>query len=81
MMRAYFEGIGLLGPVYRMVGHGFTDREIAGKLSVDEATVTSCIGWTLHFLRFTEREQLVVDAGGSLPTLTRFAAETEARCN
>jgi hypothetical protein len=81
MMRVYFEGIGMLGPVYRMVGHGFSDREIASKLNVDEVKVTSCIAWTLHFLHLTEREQLVADAGGPFPAGTRTHTPPEAGCN
>jgi len=64
-----------------MLGRGFTDREIANELSVDEAKVTSCIAWTLHFLHFTEREQLVADAGDPFPEVTtRTPMSPEATC-
>lgn len=81
MMRVYFEGIGILGPVYRMVGRGFTDPEIAGKLNVDETKVKSCIAWTLRFLHFTDREQLITHAGGPFPVLTCAPASSEAKCH
>lgn len=80
-MRAFFETPGMLGPVYRLIGHGFTDREIAGKLQVDEIRVNSCISWTLRFLHFTEREQLVADAGGLVLTTNDTKTVPEGTCN
>lgn len=65
-MQAYFESIGMLGPVYRMAGQGLTNRQIASKLNVTEIRVESCIAWTMRFLHLTERAQLVTDAAGPL---------------
>ena len=61
-MRCHWESIGLLGPVYRGVGHGLSDGDIATNLGVQEATVQSCIAWLLHFLSFTQRNELVAYA-------------------
>lgn len=58
-MRVFWEKLGVLGPVYRLVGQGLADRDIATRLNVAERNVQSCIRWTLQFLQFTEREQLV----------------------
>jgi len=58
-MRVFWEKVGVLGPIYRLLGRGFSDGEIATKLNVTESNVQSCIRWMLHFLQLTEREQLV----------------------
>jgi DNA-binding NarL/FixJ family response regulator len=58
-MRVFWEKLGVLGPVYRLAGQGLADSDIATKLNVAERNVQSCIRWTLQFLQFTEREQLV----------------------
>jgi hypothetical protein len=41
-MRVYWERIGVLGPIYRLAGKGFNDREIADKLNITEITVQGC---------------------------------------
>ena len=61
-MRCFWEQIGMLGPVYRLVGRGWNDSDIACKLGVTELSVQSCITWMLHFLKFTRREELVLYA-------------------
>jgi DNA-binding NarL/FixJ family response regulator len=58
-MRVFWEKLGVLGPIYRLVGRGLSDGEIATKLDVTERNVQSCIRWMSQFLQFTEREQLV----------------------
>ena len=58
-MRVFWEKVGVLGPVYRLVGQGFSDREIAAKLNLPEPSVQACIAWMLRFLRFTERNELI----------------------
>jgi ATP/maltotriose-dependent transcriptional regulator MalT len=63
-MRVFWEELGVLGPIYRLVGRGLSDREIATKLNVTESNVQSCIRWMLHFLQFTNRKQLVMYAQG-----------------
>ena len=58
-MRVFWEKVGVLGPVYRLVGQGFSDRDIAKKLDLTELSVQACIAWILHFLRFTNRNELI----------------------
>jgi hypothetical protein len=52
-MRVFWERMGLFGPVYRFVGQGFSDRDIAKKLNLTEPSVQVCRAWILHFLGFT----------------------------
>ena len=59
LMRVFWEQVGALGPVYRLVGQGFSDRDIATKLDLTELRVQSCIAWILHFLGFTDRNELI----------------------
>ena len=42
-MRVFWEELGVLGPIYRLVGWGLSDREIATKLKITESNVQSCI--------------------------------------
>jgi hypothetical protein len=57
-MRAFWEKVGVLGPVYRLVGQGFSDRDIAEKLCLSEVRVQECVIWILHFLGLTSRIEL-----------------------
>ena len=50
-MRCFWEQIGVLEPIYRLVGRGLNDSDIAGKLGVTELSVQSCVAWIIHFLR------------------------------
>jgi len=52
----------VLGPVYRLMGRGLGDNDIAQKLGVTELSVQNCITWMLHFLRLNTREELVMQA-------------------
>lgn len=61
-MRVYWERIGVLGPIYRLVGKGFNNGEIANKLSLTEVKVQECISWMLHSFRMANRMELVRDA-------------------
>lgn len=61
-MRVYWERIGVLGPIYRLVGKGLNDREIANKLNITEITVRGCISWMLHSFKMPNRMQLARDA-------------------
>ncbi len=58
-MRVFWEELGVLGPIYRLVGQGVSDADIANKLNLAEPNVQSCIAWTLHFLGLTDRNELV----------------------
>ena len=61
-MRVFCEKLGVLGPIYRLVGEGFSDHEIAGRLRLSEPVVTNCIAWMLHSFKITGRAKLVADA-------------------
>ena len=61
-MRVFWEKAGVLGPIYRLVGGGLSDGEIANKLNIDETRVQNCISWILRFLQFTTRAELVLYA-------------------
>ncbi len=63
-MRCFWEQIGVLEPIYRLVGRGLNDSDIAGKLGVTELSVQSCVAWIIHFLRLPRREELVLYAAG-----------------
>lgn len=58
-MRVFWEQTGVLLPIYRLGGQGRNDYEIATQLSIPELKVQSCIAWLLHFLKMTDRTQLV----------------------
>lgn len=68
-MRVFWEKLGVLGPIYRLVGQGLSDGEIAGKLNLTEPTVRGCIGWILRFLQLTERKELVWYSSAAAQTL------------
>lgn len=58
-MRNYWERLGILLPVYRLVGRGLSDSEIANELNLTEGKVETCISWMLRFLKLTNRLELV----------------------
>ena len=64
-MRGFYEKLGVLGPIYRLVGEGFSDGEIAGRLHLSEPVVTNCIAWMLHSFKIADRTKLVADAFGA----------------
>lgn len=59
-MRTFWEKVEVLGPIYRLVGRGLSDSDIANRLNIAETGVQSCISWMLHFLQFTTRAELVL---------------------
>ncbi len=61
-MRCFWEQTGVLGPIYRLLGQGLNDVDIASKLNLTEAKVQSCVGWILHFLNLKNRQELVLYA-------------------
>jgi DNA-binding CsgD family transcriptional regulator len=67
-MRVFWEQVGVLGPVYRWVGQGLSDREIAGKLNLTELKVQGCIAWILHFVELSDRGELIRYALGATTT-------------
>jgi DNA-binding NarL/FixJ family response regulator len=42
-MRCFWEQTGVLGPIYRALGQGLNDRDIAKKLNLTEVKVQTCI--------------------------------------
>jgi energy-converting hydrogenase Eha subunit E len=63
-----WERLGVLGSIYRLVGHGLSDSDIARTLNLTEPTVRGCIGWILRFLQFKERSELIWYSSGASPT-------------
>lgn len=61
-MRSFWEQIGILGPIYRLLSVGLNDRDIASRLNLTEEKVQDCIAWLVHFLRLKNREELVLYA-------------------
>lgn len=66
-MRVFWERTGVLGPVYRLVGRGLSDHEIAERLNISEVKVKDCIAWLLHFMRMVHRKDLAVYAADAVP--------------
>jgi DNA-binding NarL/FixJ family response regulator len=58
-MRIFWEQTGVLLPIYRLAGEGFSEAEIASKLNTTEREVQSCIAWLLRFLNLRDRGQLI----------------------
>jgi DNA-binding NarL/FixJ family response regulator len=64
-MQVFWEQIGVLGPIYRLVGQGLNDGDIATHLGLTEVSVQDCIAWLLRFLGFTNREELALYASSA----------------
>lgn len=58
-MRVFWEQTGVLLPIYRLAGQGFSDADIASKLNITELNVRNCMTWLLRFLKLNQRSQLV----------------------
>jgi DNA-binding NarL/FixJ family response regulator len=61
-MRSFWEQTGVLGPIYRLLAKGLNDDDIALKLNLPAEKVQGCIAWILHFLKLTNRQELVLYA-------------------
>lgn len=61
-MRAFWEQVGMLGPVYRLASRGLDDRAIAVRLKMPELQVHNCLAWLLRCLGLATREELVLYA-------------------
>jgi DNA-binding NarL/FixJ family response regulator len=68
-MRIFWEKTGVLLPIYRLAGQGFSEAEIASKVNTAERDVHSCIAWLLRFLNLTDRGQLIQYASRRAPRL------------
>jgi hypothetical protein len=62
IMQVFWEKIGILGPVYRLVGRGLSDSEIANDLDITEVRVHDCIDWMQHFLHCKDRNEVIQEA-------------------
>jgi DNA-binding NarL/FixJ family response regulator len=62
MMRCFWEQMGALGPIYRLLGRGLNDSDIAKELNLTEVNVQSCVVWMLHFLKMKDRQELAIYA-------------------
>jgi hypothetical protein len=49
-MRCFWEQTGVLGPIYRLLGQGLNDGDIASKLDLTEVKVQSCVALDTAFL-------------------------------
>jgi len=61
-MRTFWERLGILLPIYRLVGQGLTEGEIASELNLTEDKMENCISWMLRFLELRGRLELVQHA-------------------
>lgn len=61
-MRCFWEQMGALGPIYRLLGRGLNDSDIAKELNLTEVNVQSCVVWMLHFLKMKDRQELAIYA-------------------
>ena len=61
-MRTFWGRLGILLPIYHLVGQGLTDRDIASQLNLTEDKVENCISWMVHFLELSNRLELVQHA-------------------
>ena len=75
-MRVFWEKVGVLLPVYRLVGRGCSDQEIAARLGISEHSVKSCVAWIMRFLGLESRDALLRHA---LPVLVRPPSSARTR--
>jgi hypothetical protein len=61
-MRTFWGRLGILLPIYHLVGHGLTDKDIASELNLTEDRVENCVSWMVHFLELSNRLELVQHA-------------------
>jgi DNA-binding NarL/FixJ family response regulator len=48
-MLRFWEQTNVLGPIYRLVGEGFNNGDIAMKMNLTEVKVEGCIASIVHF--------------------------------
>ena len=61
-MQVFCERLEVLGPIYRLLGQGVSDGDIAVKLRLSEVIVRNCIAWISHSLKLSNRAELVLHA-------------------
>ncbi len=64
-MRAYWESLGILGPVYWALGSGLCDEEIADRVHTSQENVTGCTRYLVRLLGVEDREAVVRHARGT----------------
>ena len=64
-MRSFWEQTGVLGPIYRLLGQGVNDNDIALRLNVTGEKVQGCVAWLIHFLKLKNRQELVLYASAA----------------
>jgi DNA-binding CsgD family transcriptional regulator len=74
-MRSFWEQIGVLGPIYRLLGKDLNSDDIAARLNITPEKVESCTAWLVHFLTLKNRRDLVLYASrANSPTFARRSA-------
>lgn len=63
--RSFWEQTGVLGPIYRLLGQGVNDNDIALRLNITEEKVQGCVAWLIHFLKLKNRQELVLYASAA----------------
>ena len=66
-MRVHWEKLGILGPVYGLVGRGFSNDEISSKLNVSESNVRRCVEWLMRLGGHSCRAELTLEAFAAIP--------------
>jgi DNA-binding NarL/FixJ family response regulator len=61
-MHSFWEQTRVLGPIYRLVGEGVNDGDIAVELDLTEAKVRGCVAWIVRFLELKNRQELALYA-------------------
>lgn len=64
-MRCSWEQIGVLGPIYRLLGQGLKRRQDCRELNLTDEKVRSCINWILRLLKLKNRGELVLYASSA----------------
>lgn len=59
-MQSFWEQTGVFGPIYRLLGQGLDDSDVARKLNLTESKVQACVVWIIHFLHLKTRQELVL---------------------
>jgi DNA-binding NarL/FixJ family response regulator len=70
-MRCHWERLGVLGSIYKLLGRGLCDHEIAQQLNIDDSIVRDCTSWLMHFLKCHSWAELVRYASTAQPTASR----------
>jgi orotate phosphoribosyltransferase-like protein len=64
-VQVYRKRTGVLGPIYRLVGRGLNDQDIAKELNIPKSTVHDCISAMLKSFDMPDRLDLVRHASAT----------------